>query len=62
MIESNFREFAKLRIIDALGQVVMQDYLSNQNSYFNIQNLKCGVYVVEVIANDNIDRKKLVKE
>ena len=62
IIENNFEDIAKVKIIDALGQVVMQDNLNTQNSFLNIQNLKSGLYVVEVSANDKFYRKKILKE
>lgn len=61
---SNFKgDGTIITITNALGQMVLKENLINKNSAFNINNLKPGVYLVNITDNKgkNIVRK-IIKE
>jgi uncharacterized delta-60 repeat protein len=61
-LKTNSHSFeASIYITDLLGNIVLTDELSEQNTTFNIQNLKVGVYHLKAFYNGKWFTKKLMK-
>jgi len=65
LIQTNFNldETVELQIVDMLGKVVLQQTLLNQTTIETpVDNLKTGVYLVQLVSNNQMISKKFIKK
>ena len=51
-----------MRIFNLLGQLVLQLPLNTGKNYINIGNLNKGVYTIQIVANEKVLNRTLIKE
>lgn len=53
----------KIKIVNSLGQIFLEDKKSNSNKFsLDVSNYTNGIYFVEVESNQGISRSKFIKE
>ncbi len=52
------------KIIDQSGRIILQDSksINHQHAEINVSSLQSGIYIIEVIFNDSVLRRKIIKQ
>ncbi|MFT3979353.1 MAG: T9SS type A sorting domain-containing protein [Ferruginibacter sp.] len=56
------KEKDRVRILDAKGAVVMNVLIHKQNEPVAVKNLSAGIYMLQLISNDQITQSRFVKQ
>jgi len=51
-VQINAFENARIEIIDQVGQIVMDEFVHQNESRLDVSNLRSGIYLVRIITND----------
>jgi hypothetical protein len=57
-----FKNTAQLSIIDISGRKILQKVISTANATVDMQNFARGIYIIELVNEKNIYRKKFLKK